>query len=150
MAEGMGLSSIVSFSGTMTREATIEAMSKAHLLIFPSLRDSGGSAVAEAMALGLPVLALSLAGPASMLRDGGGFLIDAQNPKRAIANIRLVLDQLLDDRRPLLIASRRGIEMARQSLGWDQRIRTFEEICRRAMATRYADNPNYDPVRTIS
>ena len=68
------LTDIVTFCGRMSRTATLDAMSRAHLLVFPSLRDSGSSSIAEAMALGLPVLALDLAGPGDMAR-GAGFLV---------------------------------------------------------------------------
>ncbi|MEZ6317466.1 MAG: glycosyltransferase family 4 protein [Phycisphaerales bacterium] len=41
----------------------------------PSLRECGGCALLEAMALGLPIVAANWAGPAEFLSDGGGALL---------------------------------------------------------------------------
>lgn len=52
----LGLGPTVRFLGQQPLPVTYDAMCKAHLLLFPSLRDSGSSSVAEAMTMGLPVL----------------------------------------------------------------------------------------------
>ncbi len=47
--------------------------------LFPSLRDSGGLVVLEAMRMGLPVVCLNLGGPGVMVNDSCGFSIQAVN-----------------------------------------------------------------------
>jgi glycosyltransferase involved in cell wall biosynthesis len=138
MVRKIHLSDTVSFAGLVSRPATLEAMSRAHLLVFPSLRDSGSSSVAEAMAIGLPTLALDLAGPRAMLSNGGGFLIPAHTPKQTISTIKHVLGALLDDRRPLYAESHRAVEMARVLFSWEHRIARYEELC-------YAATPISNP-----
>ena len=45
------------------------------VLLFPSLRDSGGMAVLEALAHGLPVVCLDLGGPAAIVNDSCGRVV---------------------------------------------------------------------------
>ena len=127
------LGDIVTFLGFVARQAALDAISGAHLLVFPSLRDSGSSSIAEAMALGLPVLALDLAGPGDMVR-GTGFLITATTPSQTSMRIRELLESLIDDRRPLYEASESGLKRASELFGWDSRIAVYNSLCYAAIA----------------
>ena len=127
------LGDIVTFLGFVARSAALDAISGAHLLVFPSLRDSGGSSIAEAMALGLPVLALDLAGPGDMVR-GTGFLVTATTPSQTSMRIRERLESLIDDRRPLYEASESGLKRASELFGWDSRITVYNSLCYAALA----------------
>ena len=124
----LNLEKNVSFLGKKTRQETIAFMATANLLVFPSLRDSGGSVVAEAMAMGLPVLSFRLGGPASMLEAGGGFLIEADSPKKVAGRIGNKLVSILEQRSLLLEESSRGRTNARRLFSWDDRIARVEKI----------------------
>jgi glycosyltransferase involved in cell wall biosynthesis len=128
-----GLTDVVTFCGRISRMATLDAMSRAHLLVFPSLRDSGSSSIAEAMALGLPVLAFDLAGPGAMAR-GAGFLVTATTPSQTATRIREILDTLIDDRRPLYEASAWGLQRAPELFDWNRRLAVYEALCYAAVA----------------
>jgi glycosyltransferase involved in cell wall biosynthesis len=71
-------------------------------LIFPSLHDSGGMVVLEAMSAGLPVVCLGLGGPGSIVTAQSGFAIPASKLSEdeavrqiASAMIRLATDEAL-------------------------------------------------------
>jgi glycosyltransferase involved in cell wall biosynthesis len=127
------LTDVVTFCGSISRTETLDAMSRAHLLVLPSLRDSGSSSIAEAMALGLPVLALDLAGPGAMAR-GAGFLVSAATPSQAATRICEILGALIDNRRPLYEASERGLKRVPDLFDWDRRIAVYEALCYSAVA----------------
>ncbi len=55
-----------------TRADVFSLMRHARVVVFPSLRESGGWVVAEAVAQGVPVVALDWGGPGQMLRSAGG------------------------------------------------------------------------------
>ena len=55
-------------------------MSEAHCLIHPTLHDSAPWVVAEAAAIGLPVVALDLAGPRDVLQNTGNELVEWRRP----------------------------------------------------------------------
>jgi glycosyltransferase involved in cell wall biosynthesis len=132
----LNLGDTVRFLGVQPRCTTLELMRKGHLLIFPSLRDSGGSSVAEAMSMGLPVLAFDLAGPGAMLATGGGFLIEARSPRRLVAEIKNWLLRLLEHPELLKACSREGRQAALRLFDWPQRIYRIETLYRSAMRNR--------------
>ena len=53
--------------------------SKSDLLLFPSLRDSGGFVVLEAMSYGVPVSTLNLGGPGQIVNNECGIKIEVGN-----------------------------------------------------------------------
>ncbi len=71
-AAALGIADRVEFLGTRPRPEVLEALAGADALLFPSLHDSAGWIVAEAVAIGCPVVCLDLAGPSHLVgpRDG--------------------------------------------------------------------------------
>ena len=72
LAERLGLAEIVNWSGCIPQYAVEVQYHSADVFLFPSLRDSGGLAVLEAMAHGLPVVCTDLGGPGVMVNDRCG------------------------------------------------------------------------------
>ena len=64
------------FHGKVDRDYLINHMKKNHLLLFPSLRDSGGYVLFEAMSVGLPSIVIKLGGPSKIINNKCGFIID--------------------------------------------------------------------------
>ena len=64
-----------------------------HLLLFPSLHDSGGLVVLEAMAHGLPVICLDLGGPGIIVNHSSGISVPTRysSPKEVITGIEKAL-----------------------------------------------------------
>jgi glycosyltransferase involved in cell wall biosynthesis len=60
---------------------------KHDVFLFPSLHDSSGNAVLEAMTNGLPVVCLKLGGPATIVDCFSGIRIDTQEPELAIQHL---------------------------------------------------------------
>ena len=71
VAEGLGIAHAVEWVDGMSRQDLLQAYADYDVFLFPSLHDSGGMAVLEALASGLPVICLDLGGP--------GILVDAQS-----------------------------------------------------------------------
>jgi glycosyltransferase involved in cell wall biosynthesis len=73
---GLGLQSRVTFLGHKSRDQVLGSYLQYDLLLYPSLHDSGGYVVIEAMLSGLPVICLNCGGPAVAVGEGRGFKID--------------------------------------------------------------------------
>ena len=73
------LKSHITFHGAIIHEKVCEEMKKNHIFFFPSLRDSGGFVLFEAMSVGLPSIILKLGGPANIIDNSCGIIIDPQN-----------------------------------------------------------------------
>jgi glycosyltransferase involved in cell wall biosynthesis len=67
------------------------------LLLFPSLHDSGGFVVLEALSHGLPVICLDLGGPKDMVTPDSGVVIknDGQNTAQVAARMATEISRLL-------------------------------------------------------
>lgn len=66
LARRMDLQDRVEFHGWVERSQVLKLMREANVLLFPSLHEEGGWVVAEAIASGLPVVALDRGGPPTL------------------------------------------------------------------------------------
>ncbi len=73
-------------------------------MLFPSLRDSSGNVVMEALAHRLPVLCLDLGGPCQIADPSCGVIIDTEhkNEEEVVRDITRALSELYEDRNLLL------------------------------------------------
>jgi len=73
--ERLRLEDHVHFHGRLGLHEAERIVRSCDVYMAPSLRECGGCALLEAMALGLPIVAANWAGPAEFLSDGGGALL---------------------------------------------------------------------------
>lgn len=66
----------VNFHGWMTREDSAKIIRDCNVFVMPSLRECGGTALLEAMAMGLPIITTNWAGPANYVDSTCGILVE--------------------------------------------------------------------------
>jgi glycosyltransferase involved in cell wall biosynthesis len=96
-ARAQGLADGVDFLGPRPQDEVLRTVARARALVHPSREESFGQAVAEAMALGTPVIGhIHAGGVPWLLEDGAcGALVDATDPDAlAEAMIALVADRV--------------------------------------------------------
>lgn len=96
LARDQGVADRVQFSGSVPREEALKATAGAAGLLFPSLHDSGGYAVIEAMAAGLPVICLKLGGPGLFVNASCGWVIEADTPEQTVEDLAQALNAFAD------------------------------------------------------
>jgi glycosyltransferase involved in cell wall biosynthesis len=74
--ERLGLSDFVIFTGGVPFEEVPYYYAAADLFVFPSTTETQGLVIIEAMAAGLPVVAVRATGSSDVLKEGGGILTD--------------------------------------------------------------------------
>ena len=72
----LNIQDYVNFHGWMKREDSSKLMCECDVFVMPSLREAGGNAALEAMALGLPLVAAKWAGPANTVDPSCGLLVE--------------------------------------------------------------------------
>ena len=87
LAVRLGIASRVEFRGALTRAATVAALTEFDAFLFPSLHDSGGFAVLEAMACGLPVICLDAGGPALAVDETCGVKVPLGSRAEVVARL---------------------------------------------------------------
>lgn len=110
------------------------------VLLFPSLHDSSGNVVLEAMTHALPVVCLKLGGPAAIVDSFSGIRVDAREPSQVIEQLGNAL--LLLAGNPLLRAflSRGAHARANNYFSWRAQVER--------MTTLYYELQQTSPVRT--
>ena len=95
----LGLQSRVRFLGAVDQLTLFRQFREHDMLLFPSLHDSSGNVVLEAMAHGLPAVCLKTGGPAMMVGASNGFAIEAVGHRHAkvIDGLSAALARLASD-----------------------------------------------------
>lgn len=75
IAKRYGVSHAVEFAGFLPRLKFVESLHLYTAFVFPSLRDSGGMVVLEALSEGLPVICLDLGGPGVIVNESCGIVV---------------------------------------------------------------------------
>lgn len=116
------------FTGTRQGEALAACYASADLFLFPSLTETYGNVVPEAMASGLAVLAYHDAAAAELIVDGENGLTVAPGAAEAFIAAALRLAKDADLRQRCREAARHRVE----PIGWDTVIGKFEDVLRSA------------------
>jgi len=123
LAAELGVTDRVSWIPWMPREELLRTYHKFDLFVFPSLHDSGGTAVLEAMSFGLPVLCLDLGGPSMVVTDECGRVVQTRDAteEQVIASIAAYFTEALANPE-LMTASSIAARGRAQSLTWKANI----------------------------
>ena len=88
----LGVESRVAFIGRLPRRQVLEIYRNYDVFLFPSLHDTGGYAVIEAMFNELPVICLDCGGPAISVADGCGFKIPVKSRANVIDGLTIAVE----------------------------------------------------------
>jgi glycosyltransferase involved in cell wall biosynthesis len=95
----LGISDRVEFLGNIDRLNLLQRFASYDVFVFPSLHDSGGFAVLEAMVAKLPVVCLNIGGPGITVTDTCGCRISVDGQQRAevVSDIAEAIRTLVTD-----------------------------------------------------
>jgi glycosyltransferase involved in cell wall biosynthesis len=130
LAEELEIARQVKFWGWLSREETLARLSECHVLIHPSLHESGGWVCLEAMALGLPVMCLDLGGPAVQVNEETGFKVPAIDPKQAVSDLAAGMRALSTDHDLMIRLGEAGQRRAAEHFSWREKGAQIAELYR--------------------
>lgn len=104
----------VDWWGQVPWERVKEAYRTHDALIFTSLRDSVGYQLFEAMAFGLPVIALDQHGARDLVPDAAGIKVAVAGRERTVAGLAAAIDRLQGDGEARRAMGRAGYQHARE------------------------------------
>jgi len=119
LAESLGLASRVTFLGRLPFAEAVAQMDQAELFCFPSLRDTSGNVVLEALAAGVPVICFDHQGVGDIVTSDCGVKLPVISPARAIEDWSRTIRELAGDPARLLSMSEAATVRARGYL-WDR------------------------------
>lgn len=132
LAQRLNVAHRVKFWGRLPRDKTLQTLSDCHVLLHPSLHDSGGWVCLEAMAAGRPVLCLDLGGPSVQVTEETGFKIPAHNPLQAVDALAQAMSHLAKEPELRLSMGQAGQQRVREMFSWEAKgqalAQLYEEI----------------------
>jgi len=97
LAQSLRIEQFVDYLPWLPRDGLEKVYDDHDILLFPSLRDSGGMVVLEAMRFGLPVVCVNVGGPGVMVTADCGRAISAGDHGQTISLLAKALAGLIDD-----------------------------------------------------
>ena len=142
MVEERGLNGRVFWAGHRLPWDEVHSAYLQHdLMLFNSLRESGGSQLIEAMALGLPIVTLNLHGPGDLVPDTAGIKVDVVGPEQVTADMAAAVDRYAS----LSATERSAMSQAAwrftHGLTHELRAQQAEHLYRRLLKLPLADAP---------
>jgi glycosyltransferase involved in cell wall biosynthesis len=121
LAASLGIREKVVFHDTLPRDEVFQLWAAGHVLLFPSLHDSGGCVSLEAMAAGRPVVCLDVGGPAVQVTADTGIKVKPAPREQVVEDLAEALRVLANDRNRCTEMGQAGRERVRQHFNWDEK-----------------------------
>jgi glycosyltransferase involved in cell wall biosynthesis len=106
------ISDIVTITPVVKREALVEQYRRHDIFCFPTLSDTYGIALLEAMSAGMAVAVSDVGGPREIVPEGAGLRVPARDPDQFVEDYAAGLEHLIADaraRREMGLAARARI-----------------------------------------
>jgi glycosyltransferase involved in cell wall biosynthesis len=137
-AAAAGMAGNVRFVGNLALAEVAQQMQRCHVFCLPSVRESGGAVLLEAMASARPVIAMNFGGPAELVDEEVGALIDLTSPEQVSEALAATLHDVIsspDAWRRRGLAGRRRVE---SRYSWSAKVASAQEIYAEVLPERVA------------
>jgi hypothetical protein len=145
----LGLGERVKFEGRLPREEVLKAYPRYDVFIFPSLHDTGGYAIIEAMFNELPVICLDYGGPAVVVQAGCGLKVPLGPRATVIAGLAAAIHWYDQNRAAIQQHGAAAREVILREYDWDKKGAQMNERYQKTVARSAAEaktsskNPRY-------
>lgn len=122
LRDELGLGDSVAFHGAQPLEQVAAHMRACHVFCLPSVRESGGSVLLEAMASARPVIALDFGGPGEIVDAEVGALLPLHNPEQVVSDLVQTLRDVFQQPQQWQLRGRAGRARAEALYSWPAKI----------------------------
>lgn len=140
----LGLTRSVKFLGNQSLATVAEGMRAAHVFCLPSVRESGGAVVLEAMASARPVIAVSYGGPAEILSEDVGQPILPIGREHVVERLCAGLMSVCKEPEIWRQKGIAGRKRAEREFSWDAKVKEGVRLYQSLINNR--QEPDHDPV----
>lgn len=127
-ARGLGIGEQIHWLGNANFEQIVKQLHHAHALCLPSVRESGGGVLLEAMACARPVIAVAFGGPAEVVDDDVGYLIPPNGQKAVIQGLVSCFFDIYLNPQKWAAKGEEGRKRAERYYGWDAKVEKVIEL----------------------
>jgi len=111
--------------------------------VLPTLIESGGAVLLEAMAMGLPVISTDWGGPADYVDDSCGILVPLESREQLVGSLADAMERLATDAKLREQMGEAGKMKIQQHYTWNGKVTQVIELYREAIAGQI-DRQNFD------
>ena len=122
LAENLGISARVFFSGWLAQKTCAARLQSALALVLPSVYESGGAVVLEAMATGTPVIATRWGGPVDYLDATCGLLVEPSSRPVLLEGLAAAMQKLIAAPELGRHLGINGRERVRKIFDWEKKV----------------------------
>jgi glycosyltransferase involved in cell wall biosynthesis len=134
LAQELGVSSHVTFSGWLTQTECASRMQSAIALVLPSVCECGGAVVLEAMAAGVAVIATKWGGPVDYVDVDTGILIEPKSRRDLVEGFATAMLQVIATPELARAMGLSGRERVERYFNWEQKVDSMMRIYGKAIA----------------
>lgn len=127
-SRALGLEAVVAFKGNLPASGVASELQAAHVFCLPSVRESGGAVLLEAMAAARPAIAMNFGGPAELIDATVGKLIDLTSPEAAVRDLANALQDVIQHPEAWQARGLAGRARAEKQHSWPAKIGAAEQI----------------------
>jgi glycosyltransferase involved in cell wall biosynthesis len=128
LTRSLELGDTVRFTGALAREDVQRAMWNCHVFCLPSVRESGGAVLLEAMATARPVIALDHGGPGELVDDAVGRAIPLQDTAQVTGDLERALAEVTTDPKAWAERGIHGRACVERRYTWDSKMAAAEKL----------------------
>ncbi len=124
----MNLTDRVVFTGKLPYEKVQELYEAADVFVFPSLRETTGTVIIEAMAHGVPVICLKQGGAVQVLNEECGWLVGGDNKDEYLENFSCAMLECIEMPELVLRRGQAAKERIKRFYTWERYIEDMSRI----------------------
>ncbi|WP_041361012.1 glycosyltransferase family 4 protein [Methylococcus capsulatus] len=132
----LGISDRVAFLGALPHSEVARRLAEYHVFCLPSIRESGGAVLLEAMAVARPVVALDYGGPAEIVDGEVGALVPASGWKPVVAGLAGVFEDIFRDPENWRRRGQAGRQRVERRYSWPAKIDAALSLYRECLERR--------------
>ena len=118
LANKHNVAEAVKFWGEIQRNEAFGKLAQCHVLIHPSLHDSGGWVCLEAMAARRPVICLDLGGPGTIVSNEAGIKVPAHFEDQVVRDLASAMQNLARDKELRVVMGELGRQQVLAHFSW--------------------------------
>lgn len=130
LARELGIAHQVKFWGKLPRDEALLRMGECHVLVHPSLHESGGWVCVEAQALGRPVICMDLGGTAVQVTEETGVKVPAIGERQAVDDMAEAMRSLSENAELRVRMGEAGRRRAIEHFNWREKGSYLAELHR--------------------
>ena len=134
------LSKHVSILGSLPYERVMQMYGLADVCIVPSIRETTGSVILEAMSYGIPIITINRFGGATILDSNSGWLYEGNTKEEYIENLKNAIINCIENPEEVKRRGENAKERAKQYT-WSEHCKYYQSIYDQCLSTEESYGP---------